>query len=116
MLQWINWIIAGVITAIFVLVGYFFQKKYEQRKEQVEKKRAAEEERRNRIRAQNDGDEYFLGGLKEALAGISMDSYQRPASRGRTSRIGIVVFFVITTFIMVYLCLLILEQYYVIAN
>ena len=58
LLQWINWIIAGVITAIFVLVGYFFQKKYEQLKEQVEKKRAAEEERRNRIRAQNDGDEY----------------------------------------------------------
>ena len=111
-LQLINWIVAGAITAIFVLIGYFIQKKYEQRKKEAEKKRAEEGERRNRIRSLHAGEEHLLGDLKEALAGIPMSSYQKPASTGRISRIGIVGFFVITTFIMVYLFLLVLEQYY----
>ena len=44
--QLINWIVAGAITAIFLLIGFLVQKKYEQRKKEEERKKLQRKKRR----------------------------------------------------------------------
>jgi hypothetical protein len=119
-LQWINLIVTGAMTALLVLAGYIIQQKYAQGRKEAEKKRAelvakrkaGEGQRVYRTGEIPAGDDLHLGDLKAAFASVPISSYQKPASTSRISRFVIVLFFVITTFILVYLCLLTLEYFF----